>query len=44
MVSPLNSLKPAAVMLAVPVVLLSSCAPNEPVATQPGTIPPVWTG
>lgn len=44
MVSPLNSLKPAAVMLAVPVVLLSACAPNEPVATQPGTIPPVWTG
>lgn len=44
MVSPLNSLKPAAVMLAVPVVLLSACAPNEPVATQPGTVPPVWTG
>lgn len=44
MVSPLKSLKPAAVMLAVPVVMLSACAPNEPVATQPGTVPPVWTG
>lgn len=21
-----------------------ACAPNEPVATQPGTTPPVWTG
>lgn len=23
---------------------LSACSPNEPVATQPGTTPPVWTG
>jgi superoxide dismutase, Cu-Zn family len=22
----------------------SACSPNEPVATQPGTTPPVWTG
>lgn len=33
-----------AALLAVPVALLSACAPNEPVATQPGTPPPVWTG
>lgn len=26
------------------VTLLSACAPDEPVATQPGTTPPVWTG
>jgi Cu-Zn family superoxide dismutase len=26
------------------VALLGACAPNEPVATQPGTTPPVWTG
>lgn len=31
-------------LLAVPVVLVSACAPNEPIATQPGTAPPVWTG
>src|SRR4051812_24465984 len=24
--------------------IASACAPNEPVATQPGTPPPVWTG
>ena len=24
--------------------MLSACAPNEPVSTQPGTTPPVWTG
>ncbi|HOB50450.1 MAG TPA: superoxide dismutase family protein [Mycobacterium sp.] len=28
----------------VPVVLLSACSPNEPIATEPGTTPPVWTG
>jgi Cu-Zn family superoxide dismutase len=39
-------LKPvaAAAMFAVPVVALSACSPNEPVATQPGTTPSVWTG
>lgn len=39
-------LKPVAVAaaFAVPVVALSACAPNEPVATSPGTTPPVWTG
>jgi superoxide dismutase, Cu-Zn family len=39
-------LKPVTVaaMFAVPVVALSACSPNEPVATQPGTTPPVWTG
>jgi Cu-Zn family superoxide dismutase len=39
-------LKPAAVVaaFAVPVVALSACAPNEPVATSPGTTPSVWTG
>ena len=34
----------AAVLLGAPVLLLSACAPNEPVATTPGTPPPVWTG
>jgi superoxide dismutase, Cu-Zn family len=34
----------AAAFFAVPVVALSACAPNEPVATSPGTTPPVWTG
>jgi Cu-Zn family superoxide dismutase len=24
--------------------IASACSPNEPVATQPGTPPPVWTG
>jgi len=28
----------------VPVVLLSACSPYEPIATEPGTTPPVWTG
>jgi Cu-Zn family superoxide dismutase len=39
-------LKSAAVVaaFAVPVVALSACAPNEPVATSPGTTPSVWTG
>jgi Cu-Zn family superoxide dismutase len=34
----------AAVLLAVPVALLSACSPNEPVATSPGTTPSIWTG
>jgi Cu-Zn family superoxide dismutase len=34
----------AAVLLAAPVVLLSACTPNEPVATSPGTTPAIWTG
>lgn len=29
---------------AVIVPLAAACAPNEPVATEPGTTPPVWTG
>jgi Cu-Zn family superoxide dismutase len=39
-------LKPAAVVaaFAVPVIALSACAPNQPVATSPGTTPSVWTG
>jgi Cu-Zn family superoxide dismutase len=39
-------LKPVAVaaVFAIPVVALSACAPNEPVATSPGTTPSVWTG
>jgi Cu-Zn family superoxide dismutase len=32
----------AAAALIVPIA--SACAPNEPVATEPGTTPPVWTG
>jgi superoxide dismutase, Cu-Zn family len=38
--APLRLLTAAA--LVVPVA--SACSPNEPVATQPGTTPPVWTG
>jgi Cu-Zn family superoxide dismutase len=33
-----------AALFAVPAVALSACSPNEPVATQPGTTPSVWTG
>lgn len=32
----------AAAALIVPI--MSACSPSEPVATQPGTPPPVWTG
>jgi Cu-Zn family superoxide dismutase len=34
----------AAAFFAIPVVALSACSPNEPVATSPGTTPSVWTG
>jgi Cu-Zn family superoxide dismutase len=34
----------AAALFAVPVLALSACSPNEPVATSPGTTPSVWTG
>ena len=34
----------AACVFAVPVLALSACSPNEPVATQPGTTPAIWTG
>jgi superoxide dismutase, Cu-Zn family len=34
----------AAAFFAVPIVALSACSPNEPVATTPGTTPSVWTG
>lgn len=45
MVKLLGSLKPAvAVLFIAPVALLSACSPYEPIATQPGTVPPVWTG
>lgn len=39
-------LKPVAVaaMFAVPALVLSACAPSEPVATEPGTTPAIWTG
>lgn len=32
------------VLAVVPVAALSACSPYEPIATQPGTTPPVWTG
>lgn len=45
MVKPVSQCKIAtAVLFVAPVVLLTACSPNEPVATQPGTTPPVWTG
>ncbi|WP_101950497.1 superoxide dismutase family protein [Mycobacterium sp. 3519A] len=34
----------AAAFFAVPLVALTACSPNEPIATQPGTTPSVWTG
>jgi Cu-Zn family superoxide dismutase len=34
----------AAALFAVPVLALSACSPNEPIATSPGTAPSVWTG
>ena len=44
MVKPPSPLKFIAVLFAAPVALLSACTPTEPVATQPGTVPPIWTG
>jgi superoxide dismutase, Cu-Zn family len=34
----------SAAVFAVSVLALSACSPNEPVATEPGTTPPIWTG
>lgn len=31
-------------LLATCALLLSGCSPNQPPATSPGTVPPVWTG
>lgn len=42
MVMPARSV--LAALTAAPVALLAACSPNEPIATQPGTTPPVWTG
>ena len=33
-----------AALFAVPALALSACSPYEPVATQPGTTPSIWTG
>lgn len=45
MVKPVSPLRTAAAVLFVaPVALLSACSPNEPVASQPGTAPAIWTG
>ena len=33
-----------AIALAAPVVGLAACSPNEPVSSEPGTTPSVWTG
>jgi len=33
-----------AALFAVPVLAISACSPNEPIATSPGTTPSVWTG
>jgi superoxide dismutase, Cu-Zn family len=33
-----------AALFALPALALSACSPNEPVATQPGTTPSIWTG
>ncbi len=34
----------AAALFAVPVLAISACSPNEPIATSPGTTPSIWTG
>jgi Cu-Zn family superoxide dismutase len=34
----------AAALFAFPVLALSACSPNEPIATSPGTTPSIWTG
>jgi superoxide dismutase, Cu-Zn family len=34
----------AAALFAVPVLAISACSPDEPIATSPGTTPSVWTG
>ena len=45
MVKPVSQLKTVTALLFVaPVALLTACSPYEPIATQPGTTPPVWTG
>ena len=48
MVKPATRRKVAAVSALVPlaasVALLSSCKPNQPPATSPGTTPAIWTG
>ncbi|TFV59263.1 superoxide dismutase [Mycobacterium sp. PS03-16] len=31
-------------MFAVPALAMTACTPNEPVSSEPGTTPPVWTG
>jgi superoxide dismutase, Cu-Zn family len=40
-------LKPAtvaAVVLSVPALAVAACSPNQNASTQPGTVPPIWTG
>lgn len=45
MVKPVSQLRTAAAVLFVaPVALLSACSPNEPIASQPGSTPAIWTG
>jgi Cu-Zn family superoxide dismutase len=44
MVMPAKHALFAAAMCAIPVVALSACTPNEPVASEPGTTPSIWTG
>lgn len=34
----------AVLLLLAPAAVLSACSPHEPISTQPGTTPPVWTG
>ena len=48
MITPTPRMRSAAAVPALSATLLiaalSGCSPNEPVATEPGTTPPVWTG
>ncbi|MGI9124543.1 MAG: superoxide dismutase[Cu-Zn] [Mycobacterium sp.] len=39
-----NLPRPAVLLCCIPVALLSACAPDEPIASEPGTTPAIWTG
>lgn len=44
MVTPVLVRSLATLVVVAPVAVLSACSPNEPIATEKGTPPPVWTG
>ena len=44
MVTPVILRRSAVFFAFLPAAVLSACSPNEPIATTPGTPPPIWTG